>query len=87
MEERRAMCILHEKAVNELGEKVQRIDVALYGNGHPENGLIWKVTENTKFIQLVSKVFWPGFIISMITCVKVLDINQIISQFLKFFIG
>lgn len=50
-EERRkekSWCMDHEN-------KISKIETALYGNGHPENGMVWKVTENTKFIEEVKK--------------------------------
>lgn len=53
MEERRKnpnpeWCIDHSNKIN-------KIEIALYGNGHPENGIVWKVTENTNFISEVKK--------------------------------
>jgi hypothetical protein len=42
---------------------IKEIHKAIYGNGKPEEGLIWKVTSNTEFISMLKRYF--GIIIGI----------------------
>lgn len=44
-------------------QTIKDIHKAIYGNGKPEEGLIWKVAHNTEFITMVKK--WFNFIVAI----------------------
>lgn len=49
--------------------KLDQIHIAIFGNGHPEDGLVWKVKGNTDFIKVVEKVFWKVLTLTIVGCV------------------
>ena len=49
--ERREICKIH-------AERLDRIDHALYGNGNPQEGLLWIAAENGKVIRLIKRISW-----------------------------
>lgn len=52
---KRSLCVEHHNGINELKKDVKRIDCALYGNGDPKHGIVWKIESNTDFIQEIRK--------------------------------
>lgn len=47
------------KEIDEIHNRMVRLDVAVFGNGDPKKGLVWKIEKNTEFIDLVRSVFKP----------------------------
>ena len=52
---KRSLCVAHHEGIQELRKDVKRIDLALYGNGDPKHGIVWKIENNTDFIMEVKK--------------------------------
>ena len=58
--ERRANCVCTKE------KEIKDIHDAIFGNGNGvEAGLQWKVSENTKFISTVERIFWVALTIAM----------------------
>lgn len=55
-----------ERRINR--DKIDQMHEAIYGNGHPEEGLIWKVNGNTEFINMLKKIFWRMLWLSVSGC-------------------
>jgi len=64
--------------------KIEKIEKALYGNGHPEEGIVWKVTENTNFINDVKK-HW-GWMVRVALGGALSAIGLLILQVAKFLV-
>lgn len=64
--ERRELCRLHAVELREHKGKLEflesnaiKIDVALYGNGKPEAGILWMATQDHKTINSIRRtLFW-----------------------------
>lgn len=46
------------KEREEFRNKLNQLWKCVLGNGHPEEGLVWKVNEMSKFTETVKRVFW-----------------------------
>jgi hypothetical protein len=61
--ERRELCRIHKVRLDGIDKKIEKIDVALNGNGHPENGVLWMATTNKKTLDWVAKIVFGILVI------------------------
>ena len=47
-------------------KEITEMHNAIYGNGDPEQGLLWMTRQNSNFILGINKVFWPLVIAGLI---------------------
>jgi len=64
--ERRELCRIHKQRLDAIDKKLYRLDVALYGNGDPEKGVLWMATVNKKTLDWVAKIVF-GILIVVIS--------------------
>ena len=61
--ERRELCRIHKIRLDGIDKKLERVDLALYGNGDPEKGILWMATVNKRTLDWVAKIALGIFII------------------------
>jgi hypothetical protein len=61
--ERRELCRIHKIRLDGMDKKLQRLDIALYGNGEPEKGVLWMATTNKKTLDWVAKIVFGILIV------------------------
>jgi hypothetical protein len=54
--ERRQLCSLHSLRLAQMDKKVDSLETAIYGNGHPEEGILWIAKKNNETLNWVAKV-------------------------------
>ena len=54
--ERRELCRIHKIRLDGMDKKLTRLDLALYGNGDPEKGVLWMATTNKKTLDWLCKI-------------------------------
>jgi len=54
--ERRELCRIHKIRLDGIDKKLERVDLALYGNGDPEKGILWMATVNKRTLDWVAKI-------------------------------
>ena len=61
--ERRELCRIHKVRLDGIDKKLERVDLALYGNGNPEKGILWMATVNKRTLDWVAKIAFGILII------------------------
>jgi len=54
--ERRELCRLHAIRLTEIDGRLSRLDLALYGNGDPEKGILWIAKNNNITLNWIAKL-------------------------------
>jgi hypothetical protein len=55
-ERRQLRCVLHEEMLKDMSEKMKDIHTLITGNGHPEEGILFRVAQNSLFRKRVDKI-------------------------------
>lgn len=61
--ERRDLCRIHKIRLDGIDKRLEKIDIALTGNGSPEHGVLWMATTNKKTLDWVAKIVFGILII------------------------
>ena len=61
--ERREICRLHALRLSTLDRAIAKLDLALYGNGEPEKGILWIAKKNNETLSWIAKVVVGIFIL------------------------
>jgi len=69
----------HCSEVNDTRMKIDKIYLILTGNGHPEEGLVFKVAQNTRFVKFWEKFGW-AFVVAMLGVPPLLTASIILNK-------